>query len=89
MPARKSEMTLTLRGLLMNAIGGVLLLVCHFPFSLPSGESALLAESVPWDEFWKWANAIGSVIGLALTVVGIGFQYSAVRRSTTCDKAES
>jgi hypothetical protein len=72
---------LTRAGLLLNGVGGVLLLICHFPFSLPSGDPAsITAESAHWGEFWKWANAIGSVAGLVLVVLGIAWQTMALKR---------
>jgi hypothetical protein len=58
----------------MNGTGTVLLLLFHFPFVFPTGESALLADGVPSVEFWKWTNGIFSVIGLALALVGLFLQ---------------
>jgi hypothetical protein len=73
---------LTRYGLLLNAVGGVLLLICRFPFTLPSGDPPYIADpDVHWPEFWHWTNAIGSVAGFLLTVTGIYLQLRAISRS--------
>jgi hypothetical protein len=65
-------------GLMLNAIGATLLLICHFPWALPSGDppSLLTAEG---SVFWHWANGVGSGLGLVLTLAGIYLQYRASR----------
>lgn len=70
---------LTRWGLLLNGFGGVLLLICHFPFALPSGESLTLLTSLPTHaEFWQWINSVGSVAGAWATITGIYLQYRAI-----------
>jgi hypothetical protein len=71
---------LTRCGLLLNGVGATLLLICHFPFMLPSGDAFVGDPDVPWSEFWHWANAVGSVAGFAFTVAGICLQLWAIAR---------
>ena len=81
--AMEGRNSLTRWGLLLNALGGVLLLVCHFPFTLPSGYPQSITDAFygPWAHFWQWANLVGSVAGAALTVWGIYLQYRAIANS--------
>lgn len=70
---------LTRCGLLLNAAGGLLLLICHFPFALPSGDPpSITGDFAPWAEVWHWTNLVGSIAGALATVGGIILQYRAI-----------
>jgi hypothetical protein len=75
-----SRDSLTRWGLLLNGLGAALLLICHFPFMLPSGDASVGDPGVHWPEFWHWTNAVGSVAGIAFTVAGICLQLRAIVR---------
>jgi hypothetical protein len=80
--ASRNRDRLTRCGLLLNAVGGVLLLVCHFRFTLPSGDPQVFVDdyTYPWAGFWRWTNTAGSVAGAFLTGWGIYLQYRAIIR---------
>ena len=79
--------TITGIGLLLNAVGGVLLLICHFPLSLPSGDAAAITdEASPWAFFWGMVYTVGSFTGLVLTILGIYLQWVTIRRAADIDR---
>jgi hypothetical protein len=39
---------------------------------------ALLLLYTPWAKFWQWANFVGSLVGVVLTVWGIVCLYRAI-----------